>query len=138
MATTIPDVSDQVPAGGNVSKPPSGSYGDVKELEDLQAALPGMEPDRQQAIAPTPASAPPPRPAAPTGGLPPGLLAPSRRPDLPVSAPMTDPGSFMPAQNRQERMIRTLDAIAKDQSMSPETQEWAQRVLNMVVRTPGE
>lgn len=137
MSNVTPSVIEQVPAGGNVSKPSSGSYGDVKSLDDLRAALPGSQSSEPREMSATPTSLPEaPRPSAPAG-LPPGLLAPSRQPDVPVSQPMSMPAG-PPVGSPQEKRIALLDSLAKSPNVSAETREWAQRNLNWIVRQAGQ
>jgi hypothetical protein len=123
-----PDVLEQVPAGGGMNKPESGTYGEKAALADLQKQLPVQ--DQQQ---PGPAMQPTPGPMggrpAPSSGLPPGLMAPTRQPDVPVSTPLTGQsavGSPLAgaADVRQKRLL-LLDALSQSPEVSPETREWA-------------
>lgn len=124
-----PDVIDQVPAGGGVNTPASGTYGEKAELERLKQQLPAAEP-----VQPVPSSTqagPVPAqrqaPAVPSGaGLPSGLTAPTQRPDVPA-LPNT-PASVDPyagAVDARQRRLRLLDAMANSQEVAPETREWA-------------
>jgi len=122
-----PDVLEQVPAGGGMNKPASGTYGEKAELAALQQALPigdaPPEPDVQPAPSPMGSA----RPTA-TSGLPPGLLAPTQRPDVPVSTPLAGLGPADPlagaADVRQKRLL-LLDALSQSEEVSPETREFA-------------
>lgn len=130
------DVLEQLPAGGNVSKPSSGTYGETAALDRLKAELPGGDPTQSRAIAPAPM---PPGPAMGPGGgatpgdLPPGILAPTRRPGEPTMSPLS-PGPPPMATADPERRIQLLHAIAADQSLSPVTREFAQRFLDSLIR----
>lgn len=126
-----PDVIDQVPAGGGVNTPASGTYGEKAELERLKQQLPSAEP-----VQPVPTSSqagPVPigrgrAPAVPSAsGLPSGLTSPTRRPDVPA-LPNTPVGQdpYGGAVDARQRRLRVLDAIANSQEVSPETREWAE------------
>ncbi len=132
MEPSHPDVLEQVPAGGGQNKPASGTYGEAAALERLRTALPGMEPDRPQATEPIPMQpggpSEPPISGAP--GLPPGLLAPTRQPDVPVSTPLTETQPIVPEPAGQRRQL--LELLASSSEVSEETREWASIVLGLM------
>lgn len=131
-----PDVIEQVPAGGGVMTPGSGSYGDGAAADRLRKSLSvpggsGSPPERQPS--PVPAGGPsgsPPAPAAP-GTVPDVLLAPSSQPDVPVSQPL---GPMRPsptaAVDAAQRRLQLLSTLSESQEVSEETREWAKTVLN--------
>jgi hypothetical protein len=135
-----PNVIEQMPAGGGVNKPASGTYGDKVETERLKQALPQSQPagnvmPAPPQAAPTPPSAPGMGPA-PTGppGLPAGILAPTRRPDQPVGAPLSTPvDPFAGAVDARQRRMRLLDALSTHPDASPEVREWASVVKQKLI-----
>ena len=131
-----PDVLAQVPAGGGVNKPASGTYGEGAALERLKAQLPILpQGDPQGGPA-----APPPMPAPGMGGAPPpappglpqALLAPSAHPGTPVSTPLQMPAPIPPSG--REQAILALQNMAQDPAASEESREWAGAVLNKLIR----
>ncbi len=124
-----PDVLEQVPAGGGMNKPESGTYGEKTALADLQAELPVQQPGAGQAAPePTPPGPMGGRPT-PSSGLPPGLMAPTRRPDVPVSTPLAGQavaGSPLAgaADVRQKRLL-LLDILSQSPEVDEDTREWA-------------
>lgn len=127
---STPDVLEQVPAGGGVNKPESGTYGEKTELAALQQALPEAEP-----IAPQPEMQPTPGPTGggvpvPPAGLPRGLMAPTNRPDVPVSTPLAGPAAdpMAGAADARERRLRYLEILSSHPDASPELREWAETV----------
>lgn len=130
-----PDVIEQVPAGTGVNKPESGTYGEDVALQRLRQQLPGT---------PTGETAPPrtqlPPMTGPTGGalppppgLPQALFAPTRRPDVPVGTPLQQTAPV--PQSPGEQRVMLLDTLSKDPNVSEETREFAQLVLNRIIRT---
>ncbi len=134
-----------------VNKPESGSYGEGAALDRLEGALPPMAeagPPPQSGLNPqaTPqVPLPPPSlgggPAVPTpGNLPPGLLAPTQRPEEPITAnigadmPLAAPEPQMTAA--QER-LEVLIALAQSPRVSDETREWAQLWVQTLTETEG-
>ena len=123
----MPNIVEQLPAGGNVSAPESGSYGEAVEIERLRRDLPDMT----APAAPQPASlpsVPPPATERPSSGLPPGLIAPSRQPDIDVSTPLTQRSSPI-LETSTQRNVAMLETLAASQTVSQETRQWAQLVL---------
>lgn len=122
-----PDVLEQVPAGGGMNKPESGTYGEKTELAALQAALPQAEPTAPQPdVQVTPSSTgSAPRPTAP--GLPAGLMAPTQRPDVPVSTPLAGApvNPLAGAADARQKRLMLLDILSRNPQASPEVQEWA-------------
>ncbi len=129
MSNTTPDVIEQVPAGGGVNKPASGTYGEKAELAQLQADLPSSDPT----TAPQPTPSATPRggggvPSAAPSGLPAGLTLPTQRPDVPVSTPLdVPPGPTAPPDPTQRR-VQLLRQLATS-GQSAEVREWAQTTL---------
>lgn len=146
----MPDVPDigKVPTGpGNVNKPASGTYGEKTELANLKASLPPMDPNAgpggQKAqlppikpmVTPTPgnlggrpagASAPP--------GVPAPIVAPTTRPEVPVTTPLSDSvAAPVPDLDAAGRRLQILDLLANSPDVSESTREWASRVLKALV-----
>ena len=128
----VTTVLDQLPAGGGVNTPSSGSYGDVVELEALASALPGAQPQESapMAAAPPPMTPRPPQPAS--TGLPAALFAPTTQPDVPVGTPLTQttPVGGTP----QEQRIQLLDAYARDPNMSEVSRQLFARYRDRLIR----
>ena len=124
---STPDVLEQVPVGGGVNKPESGTYGEKADLARLQAELPTAEPVGPQTneVQPIPASTG--GVVAPPAGLPRGLTAPTNRPDVPSSTPLDGPppDPFAGAEDGRQRRLRLLEILAQHPDASPELQEWA-------------
>lgn len=122
-----PDVLEQVPSGGGMNKPESGTYGEKAALTALQQELPIQDAAPQPDVQPTPSPMGSARPTA-ASGLPPGLMAPTQRPDVPVSTPLAGPGPADPlagaADVRQKRLL-LLDLLSRSPEVAPETQQWA-------------
>lgn len=131
MAEVV-DVIEQLPAGGNVAQPTSGSYGDVVELEALASALPGAQPQQSSPMqaAPPPMTPRPPQPAA--TGLPSALFAPTTQPDVPVGTPLTQTSPV--GGSPQEQRIQLLDAYARDPNMSEVTRQLMARYRDRLIR----
>ena len=133
-----PDVIDQVPAGGNVMKPASGTYGDVATTERMkgQLELPGSD-TGQPSTQPAPA-APPGAPNGqqvpqPQGGVPDVLMGPSTRPGTPVGSPL-DQGATPTAVNGAQARLRALDQLANNPNVSKATRDWAEHVMKLLVQ----
>lgn len=134
MAGPTPSIIEQMPAGGNVSRPQSGSYGEKAEAERLKQALPQSDaaPPQQAGTPPSGFGTAPSPTRAPA--LPPGLLAPTTRPDVPVSTPLavpTDP--FAGAVDARQRRLRMIDIISTHPDASPELKEWASVVKQKLI-----
>lgn len=133
MQNSTPDVIEQVPAGGPVNEPASGTYGEKAELARLQQELPSSDPTQTaQQVQPTPS-----RGGLSTGGgpgsapagLPAGLTAPTTRPDVPVSTPLAGPPPDLMAGAADQRQRRIVFArLLSEQGQSPEIREWG-RIL---------
>lgn len=127
-----PDVIDQVPAGGGVNKPSSGTYGEKAELERLKQQLPASEPvqpvsPNQGGPGPVPQRRGAPAPPG-AGGLPSGLLAPTKRPDVPAMPspePMAPADPFAGAVDHRQRRLLALDMLSTHPDASPDLREWA-------------
>lgn len=131
---STPDVLEQVPAGGGMNKPESGTYGEKTELAALQQALPEAEP-----AAPQPEPQPVPAQtgggvAVPPPGLPRGLMAPTNRPDVPVATPLSAPAAdpMGGAATDRERRMRYLEILCYDPRVSPELREWAENLKRKI------
>jgi hypothetical protein len=133
-----PNVTSMAPASGPVNQPTSGTYGEVTELEKLKTNLAGTAPDRP-AVAPTPpAPGPVAGPGAPPAppGLPSALLAPTARPDVPVSTPLQAPpvnpvsAAGTPAQQR----LAIVDALIEHPEASESVKDWARVLRSKLVR----
>lgn len=135
MPVDSTDITQMPTAGGNVNSPASGTYGEGAALERLKQQLPattGSGPTAQ----PGDTAAPMPTPPAggmstpPAGGLPSLLLAPTSRPDVPVSTPL-DLGAPAPeALNGRQRRMQVLDTLANSPDMTDETREWATLMIS--------
>jgi hypothetical protein len=130
----------------SVNAPASGPYGEGAALQRLQDALPKAQPS------PTAPSGPPmpsvsPEPAQPTSpqregrppsgaALPPGvpspILAPTDRPDVPVSTPLASQ-SATPSLSAAQQRLQILDLLAESPGVSPTTQAWAQMVRRVII-----
>lgn len=137
MPSDQTDISKLPLAGGNTSAPSSGTYGEGAALARLKQQLPVVE---QSAQEPGQSAAPMPTPPmgggisnSPPTGLPPGILAPTNRPDTPVSTPLGQPTNPLAAQTGRQRRIAVLDALANDPNVSDQTREWAQINLRALV-----
>lgn len=138
MAAEQVDINKMPLAGGNVNAPASGTYGEGAALERLKQSLPmaetGAAPSAADPTAPMPTPPAGGMSTPPTGGLPSPLLAPTQRPDVPVSTPLGAPTAPMPATGRQQRMA-ILDALANSPDVSDETREWASMMVKRLVDT---
>lgn len=123
----LANVIDQMPAGGGVSTPASGTYGEGAATERLKATLPGMDPTQTQAQAPTPMTGGGPAPQQTAPGLPRGLMAPTRQPDVPVSTPLAGPQVLVGSP--PEQRMRLLEALVADPDVSEDTKEFATILL---------
>jgi hypothetical protein len=122
-----PDVLEQVPAGGGMNKPASGTYGEKTELAALQAELPSSGPaPARPPMSPTPPGAGA-RPTASTG-LPKGLMVPTQRPDVPVSTPLAGPAAdpMAGAVDDRQRRLRLLDILSQSPEATPAVRQWAE------------
>tara|TARA_R110001606_G_scaffold364762_2_gene519333 strand:+ start:5038 stop:5481 length:444 start_codon:yes stop_codon:yes gene_type:complete len=130
-----PDVIEQLPAGGNVMTPPSGSYGSKVENQRLRKSLQVPEgpvtPTPSQP-SPVPGGGPSGMPSAPAapGTVPDVLMRPTNSPDTPVSKPLAGRGGMSPAAavDAAQKRLQLLDFLSTSDDVSPETQEWAQMV----------
>lgn len=123
------------PAG--INRPASGTYGEKAAQSRLEAALPGpiapTGPGGQAAPAmPNPGMG---QPSSAPAGLPPALLRPTDRPDVPASTPLAAPpvNPVAAAQSGRQRRLAILDALSNDPKASDETRRWAQmQVKNLI------
>ncbi len=133
----IPDIT-QLPGSGSVSKPDSGTYGDVTALQDLKKgtglgeAPPGPPgPD----VSTMPGSAQI-KPSSGPFGLPSAITAPTQQPDTPVGTPLAaapvNPVAQAGAPNQQR--LAFLDMLARNPDVSDTTREWAQTVMAKLIQ----
>lgn len=135
------DVTKQPMPGGGVNKPASGSYGDKANLDRLAQSFPKV--DAPQSAGPG-GMAPMPTPPSgggvsspPAPGLPSGLLAPTTRPDVPVSTPLVSgppPNPVLSASTSRQRNMAILDALVADPTVSEATREWARINLQNLIQ----
>jgi hypothetical protein len=133
-----PDVIEQQPAGGNVMEPQSGTYGEKAELARLQQELPtsGAPAEPTQ---PTPPQVQPRRQPGPDNGLPRGLLAPTRRPEVPASTPPQGPvDPYAGVVQAQQRRVRYLEILSSSPDATPEVREWARILLRKLSDVAGQ
>lgn len=137
MQNSTPDVIEQVPAGGGVNKPSSGTYGEKAQLDQLRRDLPQVDQSSSTAgrqVQPVPGGGL--RPgggASAPAGLPAGLTAPTRQPDVPISTPMAQPPDPMAgAVDARQRRLRYLDLLSQHAD-SPEVREWAEVVKQKLI-----
>jgi hypothetical protein len=133
-----PNVTEQVPAGGGVNEPASGTYGAGADLERIQQRLPGMSGGGE---APTPAPLPP--VGSPSGSpmgppppyLAPGLLRPSSRPGVPVGTPLEGPplNPVAAAGTGMQQRLALAQSLAEDPNVSESTRELAQRIVQLLI-----
>lgn len=131
-----PDVLEQVPAGGGMNKPASGTYGEKTELAALQQELPVSPGASSTEVRPTasPATGGLGRPTSAPAGLPKGLLAPTQQPDVPPSTPLAGPiDPFAGAVDVKQRRLQWLDMLSQSQDVSAETREWADAVKRKLI-----
>lgn len=120
-----PDVAQQLPAGGGVNKPASGTYGEGAALDRLKSQLPGEAADQVSQVVPPPAPTGPAPLTAPTPGLPRALLAPSR--GVPATTPLTVQAE--PQVGPSAELVRVAQALLRRKESSPTAREWARIVL---------
>ena len=138
MNNSTPDVLEQVPAGGGMNKPASGTYGEGAELERLKQQLPSSDQQPQQ---PSPAPTPPSGGMGgggvgpPPSGLPRGLASPTQRPDVPVSTPLQGGPPADPlggAVDARQRRLQYIDLLSQHAD-SAEVREWAETVKQKLI-----
>jgi hypothetical protein len=126
----VPDIAQMAPASGKVGAPSSGTYGEKAQADQLARDLPSSS--GPGGAGPSPQPLPPmgggmPQPAAPKGGLPAGLMAPTRRPNEPVETPLTAPAPVAASSN--EQLVQFAQMVATDPNVSQMFREWAQLQL---------
>ena len=126
-----------------VNKPASGTYGEKKELNDLKASLPPMNPGAgPTATGPSPMpGASPQMPADPGGrplntppGVPSALMGKTDQPTVPLNTPLAQPqpAPMAGAQSAAQARIVLLQALSVSNEVSEETRAWAKAVLEML------
>jgi hypothetical protein len=126
----VPDIATMAPASGRVGAPDSGTYGEKAQAAQLEADLPSSSPSpgpSPQALPPMGGGMPTPPPPSGAGGLPAGIIAPTRRPGEAVSTPLSMPAPV--AATSSEQQIQTLQMWANDPQRSQIFREWAQIAL---------
>lgn len=134
------NVAEQtLPGGQGIGAPASGSYGEKASLDRLQKSLPKAQTVSPGAetgapVAPLPRTSP--AASGGDGGVPPSILAPSSRPDVPAMTPLAQPAAnpMADAATWRQRNLAMLDALANDPTRSPVTREWASQALDKLVR----
>jgi hypothetical protein len=123
----MPMIEQMAPASGGVGEPSSGSYGEKQQVADLEAALPPMEqPTGQPAPRPVPPMAPG-MLAPQSGGLPKGMMLPSRRPEEAPGAPLSMQAP-MPSTTPEQRIAKWHE-IASNPNNSEEFRRLARMLL---------
>lgn len=133
--TFTPDVAQQIPAGGGANTPASGEFGEKAALARLEQQLPQAEAEAEAEQGPSPLPAGSEAPITPpTEGLPRGLFAPSRQPDVPASTPLTEVPP--PPSTPTEKVLRVLEILSDETnaSVSRTTRQWARTVLESLGR----
>ena len=141
MPTDTTDVTKMPLPGGNVNSPASGTYGEKAALERLKSQLPGVD----AGAGPTASNPAAPMPTPPAGagisnspppGVPSGIMAPTSRPDVPVSTPLQQ-GPVSPlagAQTGNQQRLAILDSLANSPNVSDSTREWAQSLVQSLIK----
>lgn len=147
----IPTEVDKRPMpGGGVGKPASGTYGEAADRDRLKKSLPqsqgapaGAPPAPQlspQPISPTQEFGGRPVGPTPPPGVPPAIMHPTTRPDVPVSTPLAgdplNPQVLPPNDANFEHRLRVLDLLANSPKVSPATREWAS--ITRAILTGGD
>ncbi len=127
-----PDVIEQMPAGGGVNKPESGTYGDGVELSRLQSALPGAQPAQSSPTMPAPPPMTPRPPQPQSTGLPSALFGPTTQPDIPVSTPPSLPTPV--AGTPPEQRIQLLDSYSNNPAFSEESRAYFRQYRDRLIR----
>ncbi len=127
----------------SVNKPESGTYGEKADLARLKQTLPPMGPPGAEgtgavAPAPTPGQTPAQsmgRPKTGPSGVPSVLMAPTQRPDVPLSQPpVPGPAPLPPKQvAADQQRLSILDALSTHPEVSEETKEWAKNLLEALI-----
>jgi hypothetical protein len=136
MPADMTDINKMPLPGGNVNSPASGTYGEGVALERLKQQLPEPSaPPMPSGGGMPPMQSPGVRPAtgAPAPGLPPALLAPTSRPNVPAATPLAPMGGQMMPATGQQRRMQLLDALATSPNVSDETREWAQLLMDHLI-----
>jgi hypothetical protein len=136
MPADTTDITKMPMPGGNVNAPASGTYGEGAALENLKRQLPSPAapgPSAQNPVAPMPSPPGGGMVPAPAPGVPPALLAPTQRPDVPVSTPLAGVGGPAPmTQSAAQRRLAVLDALANNPDVSEQTREWASTLISQL------
>jgi len=130
----------------SVNRPESGAYGEKADVEALEQSLPPMEtppepPPAQGVAGPPPAGTPVPLAGSQaTPGRPPGSTAapPGVPPALMHDAPVgglvpTDPSGPTQDMAPAHQTLYILDVLSTSTEVSPETREWAEVVLDLML-----
>lgn len=126
----------------SVNKPESGTYGEKADLANLKSSLPPMAAPQQQGGMEGPGALPergvPQQEGRPVDGpalLPQGVMAPTQRPNVPISQPMAMGQAPMPPKQQagDQQRLAILDALTTHPEVSEETREWAQLVMEALI-----
>lgn len=135
----LPEVNKLPLDGPSPNKPASGTYGENAAVAQLQAQLPPVQ-ERPPTAALPPITSTPARPLGDPPrtpeGLPPGLVAPTRFPDVPVATPLAAPpvNPVAAAQSGREARLLVLQSLASAPNVSAVTREWAQTLVQAYLR----
>lgn len=136
--TDTTDISQLPTAGGNVSTPSSGVYGEGAALQRLKEQLPAVEQTAQEpGMSGAPMPTPPGNssmPGSPPPGLPSSILSPTTRPDVPVSTPLTVPQQAPMAETGRQKRLAMLDALENDPNTGEATREWASTLRRALIQ----
>jgi hypothetical protein len=138
------DISQQ-PSPDGTNAPQSGAYGQKAAVDKLKAAMPPLPPDQGQGGAPSVSAAPvTPQPtgrineggrsAVPPPGIPSSIMGDTALPQTPVNTPLSAPVDPMSGATADERTVMQLQSVLQSGNVRPETKEWAQNLLDMILR----
>lgn len=143
------DIIDKepVPAGGNVNKPSSGTYGEKASVERLKSQLPQVQPgplggggpaggQGGQGLTSPPGPGPRPQPTeqSPIPGIPAPIFDQTDRPNVDVNTPLVE-GNAGPATPSQGA-LRVIDSLRQDPD--PEVQEFAEMLFEFLLQASTE
>lgn len=130
------------------NRPASGAYGERKELEDLKSSLPTSGAKTQAPTDSTPLGeppgsgadvpqgrpqGPPPPPGVPQELMQPGAAVPPEMMQSEEPWQLGLAGQLQSTPDPGERLILFFDMLSQHRGVSPETREWAQLNLRMLM-----